>query len=93
VKARILGAAEGARAYLERLVRGESSAVLREQELLAKISRLEGQMIHLGQRILDDRAMPTGNQLARFTYNQRLELTKSVRERGCNSETHTADRR
>ncbi|MFN8607450.1 MAG: RHS repeat-associated core domain-containing protein [Vulcanimicrobiota bacterium] len=36
----------------------------------------------LGQRILDDRTMPTGNQLARFTYNQRLELTRSERDRG-----------
>jgi RHS repeat-associated protein len=36
----------------------------------------------LGQRVLDDRTMPNGNQLARFTYNQRLELVKSKRERG-----------
>ncbi len=51
VKARILGATGGARAYLERLVRGESSAVLREQELLSKISRLEGQIDHLQGRL------------------------------------------
>ena len=36
----------------------------------------------LGQRVLDDRTMPDGHQLARFTYNQRLELIKSKRERG-----------
>ena len=36
----------------------------------------------LGQRILDDRTMPNGNQLASFTYNQRLELTRSERRRG-----------
>ena len=36
----------------------------------------------LGQRILDDRTMPNGNQLAAFTYNQRLELTRSERRRG-----------
>jgi RHS repeat-associated protein len=38
----------------------------------------------LGQRILDDRTMPNGNQLASFRYNQRLELTRSERRRGCN---------
>ena len=38
----------------------------------------------LGQRILDDRTMPNGNQLASFRYNQRLELTRSERSRGCN---------
>ena len=38
----------------------------------------------LGQRILDDRTMPNGNQLASFRYNQRLELTRSDRSRGCN---------
>jgi RHS repeat-associated protein len=33
--------------------------------------------------------MPNGNQLARFTYNQRLELVKSTRARGCGPvETH-----
>ena len=37
----------------------------------------------LGQRILDDRTMPNGNQLASFKYNQRLELTRSERRRGC----------
>ena len=37
----------------------------------------------LGQRILDDRTMPNGNQLASFTYNQRLELTRSERRSGC----------
>ncbi len=45
----------------------------------------------LGQRILDDRTMPDGNQLTRFSYNQRLELVKSVRDRGgCGpDEVHT----
>ena len=37
----------------------------------------------LGQRILDDRTMPNGNQVARFDYNQRLELVRSERNRGC----------
>jgi len=44
----------------------------------------------LGQRILDDRTMPNGNQLAHFTYNQRLELVKSKRQRACQPpEIHT----
>ena len=37
----------------------------------------------LGQRVLDDRSMPNGNQVARFDYNQRLELIRSERNRGC----------
>jgi len=44
----------------------------------------------LGQRILDDRTMPNGIQLAHFTYNQRLELVKSKRQRACQPpEIHT----
>ena len=45
----------------------------------------------LGQRILDDRTMPNGNQLASFRYNQRLELVRSERDRGgCGpDEVHT----
>lgn len=43
----------------------------------------------LGQRVLDDRTMSNGNQLTRYSYNRRLELVRSVRQRGAVCEQHS----